>query len=558
MKKTIVFLFGIIATVGGSGLATNFYNYNLANETGLAQNQTYVINVATTPNTQTGMAAVSAQIIYGSMTATTASFTGGQTSTMTITVANNAGLKGAAATNTITVPATSWILAQGATAQITISSTTPGMTVTINGQPLREGIEWARDVNYSSMSATSLKNAMNNYLAANLSAATTGWTTIWATATVKGVGGNSYTLISSSPTKISTTTWSGGRAGVLQNSAITFNGIAYPNDYLWTDNSGLSSATAASIAYMMNNFGVIQATASGSVIYATATTMGVAGNAFTLSATGSLVVGSANFSGGQDTATLTINGVVLRAGAQGVGSFAVGTSSGITAENISSAIVNTPSLAAIVTSTNTGAGTVRAGVVNTTSTVIGTGVNYAVTSSTPFALSITNTGYFGGKNSAYALNSAVINIPSHGFSTGFQVYESSGTGVKVTPLAWGTTYFAIVVDQNNIALATSLANAIAGSSITITSTSTLTTAPTFTLTPLAIGGTVTWKWQVSNDGTNYVDLTTPATYTIGSYVFPSTSTVVDFGAVNYSFLRLNVTAPTSGGLKLKVPVNGKL
>lgn len=62
----------------------------------------------------------------------------------------------------------------------------------------------------------------------------------------------------------------------------------------------------------------------------------------------------------------------------------------------------------------------------------------------------------------------IINIPSHGFNrTSFRVRVSS-SGTLPTGLSASTNYFVIVIDANNIKLATSSANARAGTAINIT------------------------------------------------------------------------------------------
>lgn len=661
--KFAVAVMGLLMACAGAARAVQNVSTNLANETGLAYNNNYTLNVSTYPNAQSGIGRLSAQIIYSSLTANAATYNGGRTSTATITVANNNLLSGVASTNTITVPTDATItgaaararitvtsnanLGAGATSQLNILSNTglTGTSILVTGvgsAQLINGRDWltglvssdtavnlttalnavssvtgivairsgTQSVIYttsslngaagrsysitstngnvstntfsggqdnaiiningnllinqthwnvglvSSNTAVNIKNAINTYLGSQLVAGqTAAQNIVYTTATVLGTAYNNTLFISSPSASLTpnATFYSGGANRGLLGAAFTLNGIAFRNGYEWTDSTDLSTMTAVSIQQALNPYAAtIVSTAASSVVYATATLKGTAGNAFTLASNNTnLTVGGATFSNGQDTATITINGITLTAGTQGSGSFAIGANAGATAINISSAIRNTPSLAAIALSTTTAAQSV----VYATSTADGVAANY-VNSTNSSGLTVTS--FSAGADPANVINTAVISIPSHGFTTGFQVLLTTGSALRLAPLNWGTTYYAIRVDANNIALATSLTNAVAGSSITITSSSTLTTVPSFTLTPLGIAGGASWKWQVSNDGLNWTDLATPAPYTVGTFVFPSTSTVVDFGEVDYQQIRMNVTAPTAGGVGLKVPVQGRL
>lgn len=669
MTKKIVALTGWMVLASQVGWGAAYYNANLANEKGLAYNNTYTLPVTSAASAQGGLTRVSAQVIYSSLSASVDTYSGGTPGTATITVASTQSLVGLAATNKITIVSSSFLVPNASTAQVTVTSlsnlgagataqlsilTNTGLTgasLLINGAnqvQLVNGTQWATGV-VSSMTALNLAAAINNftsftnivatapagsstiyttttvngslgrgytYVSTNGSVSTTtfsggvenailningtllrngfewnaasttygtaqsitaainamgsvkaSWpggtnTIIYSTVTLPGKAGNSTTIISTPSASLtpSATFYSGGWDDYLQNAIITFNGTDYRNGYLWTDSSGLSSMTAVSIAAMFNTFGtVVASTGAGGVVYSTATTVGQAANAFTLKvSTLGLTALNATFTGGQDTASITINGVVLTAGLQGVGTWAIGATTTTAAAGISSAIVNTPSLSSIVTSTASGTGQPNGGVVYTTTTAIGTSVNYVITASTP-SLVVTNGGYFGGANPATTVGSSVINIPGHGYTTGLEVWQSTSSGVRLVPLNWGTTYYVIAIDANNIALALTSTGAVAGNAITILSSSTLAAGVSYALNPLTLAGNSSFKWQASNDGLNWTDLATPAPYSIGTnFVFPSTSTVVDFGDVDYLQIRLNVTAPTAGGLGLKVPINGRL
>ncbi len=61
----------------------------------------------------------------------------------------------------------------------------------------------------------------------------------------------------------------------------------------------------------------------------------------------------------------------------------------------------------------------------------------------------------------------VVSYTSHGLSTGNKVYITT-TGALPTGLSVSTTYYVVAVDANSFSLATSLANAVAGTKITTT------------------------------------------------------------------------------------------
>lgn len=82
------------------------------------------------------------------------------------------------------------------------------------------------------------------------------------------------------------------------------------------------------------------------------------------------------------------------------------------------------------------------------------------------------TGGLGGPFAAAGISEAndTITITNHGFETGDFVglYLIATTGVTATVPAVGTGYYIIYVDENTVALATSLANAKAGTKAALT------------------------------------------------------------------------------------------
>lgn len=61
-----------------------------------------------------------------------------------------------------------------------------------------------------------------------------------------------------------------------------------------------------------------------------------------------------------------------------------------------------------------------------------------------------------------------ITETAHGFTTGMKITELTTTGTLPAGLALSTVYYAIVVDADTIKLATSQANALAGTAVNIT------------------------------------------------------------------------------------------
>ena len=82
---------------------------------------------------------------------------------------------------------------------------------------------------------------------------------------------------------------------------------------------------------------------------------------------------------------------------------------------------------------------------------------------------------------------------AHGYYTGLKL-RATTSGALPTPLALATDYYVIVVDVNTIKLATSLANALAGTAIDITNVG----SGNQTLTPVSISG-ASYKLQHSAD-----------------------------------------------------------
>jgi hypothetical protein len=571
MKKLFVSLF-ILA-----GLSLNAFSAvgpkTLVSEPGLTYSNTYPQNLNGYALPGESAAKLSAQITFASATIANQTFSDGSQSTGSLTVVSTSAIVALSATDSITVPSTAAILGSPATNQITVISTTglSGVTITLNNGvqnfTYTYGLNWTSTDTIND-AASLLATAMNGSAGIVANAVSN---VVYATTTLNSTLSNAYTLSSSSPTvaSVSGATFTGGLNPALLGASFTLGGLQYKRGLHWSDTSGTCSGTANSIATFINSVSttnaqpgqgignVIATVASGCVINLVTATSGAANNGITLTSTGpngKLTIGTPTFVGGQSNASITINGVTLTNGT----SWPTPQSSSTTA-NVASAIVAAiqanSALNAIINVAATGS------VVNSTSVANGVASNYTTVSSTPAALTFSNPTMTGGKNAAFALNSGVINIPSHGFTKALPVLLTTGGGT-IGPLVNATTYYAVIVDANDIGLSSTSAVAQTGNYLTITSTAAQTTAHTLTLAPLAFSqGSAAAFWQVSNDGINWATYsTTQANVAVASQTFTvsgSSTVVQDFGPIDYGWLRYNVTAPTQGGLTLSVILNAK-
>lgn len=118
-------------------------------------------------------------------------------------------------------------------------------------------------------------------------------------------------------------------------------------------------------------------------------------------------------------------------------------------------------------------------------------VDAAITVSTPTSQGFTSANVIIGSDT--------ITITNHGFSTGLLVTLTTA-GVLPTGLAVATNYFVISVDANTIALASSLANANAGTRIDLTGAG----SGSSTVVPTALAS-ANIRLQKSYNGTRWYD-----------------------------------------------------
>ncbi len=171
----------------------------------------------------------------------------------------------------------------------------------------------------------------------------------------------------------------------------------------------------------------------------------------------------------------------------------------------------------------------------------------------------------------YVLNQPTITIAgiSTGWVTGMQVLYSTGS-VAISGLTNQTTYYLSVISGGGTGgssttnpvvfkLASSLANAVAGTGIVLASSSAVTNR--YTLAPLGwtnVSGGI--QFQVSDDNSNWINLTT-GNYgaTISSVTFSSAgaSSIYDLGLFNHRYLRIKETPAATGATVYTIKSNEK-
>jgi len=133
-----------------------------------------------------------------------------------------------------------------------------------------------------------------------------------------------------------------------------------------------------------------------------------------------------------------------------------------------------------------------------------------------------------------------ITITSHGYYTGRKVAATS-SGTLPGGLS-ATNYYVIKVDANTIKLASSMANAVAGTAVDITSAA---GGGTHTLTPAAIS-TVSWKLQGSFDDSTWFDIPAADLQSMSGNITATGNVFTHHDSVAYCYIRVSFTAATAG------------
>ena len=224
---------------------------------------------------------------------------------------------------------------------------------------------------------------------------------------------------------------------------------------------------------------------------------------------------------------------------------AVGADTTVSAYNLSAKIDAHATIGSIIDSTNT------ANVIALLSEAAD-GVEYPLTTSKPTVVAVSSAVMVDGVAATVSAATDAITIANTAFTTGLKV-ALTGTGLPSGLSA--TDYYVARIDANTIKLSSTQAQAIAGTYVDITDVDLDQTAATYTLTPAAISGTPSFKWQKSNDGIGWADIDTSSVTM--SYVAGGTHEFWDFDNYNFRWLRLNVTGPDAGGVQIKAILNRK-
>jgi hypothetical protein len=131
---------------------------------------------------------------------------------------------------------------------------------------------------------------------------------------------------------------------------------------------------------------------------------------------------------------------------------------------------------------------------------------------------------------------SVITENAHGLQTGM-VGQFTTTTTLPSGLSLATNYYVVVVSANTYKVATSLANAIAGTTVTISSGGT----GTHTFTPTALAGNL--KLQGSIDGVTYTDVSG------GTTALSALAAFINVPNVYYPYVRIAVS-PTAGVVRV--------
>lgn len=566
MKKLIFAVSLLVALVGQSramtaALTTPIYSGPISS--------TQTINVDMNAARVDFMSVTAA---YSSDTLVSASFIDGSKSTGTITPKTVTAFSALASSDTLTISTNSALVATQGSLTVTISSNgaigagganiLTGSTITVNGYQLTPGNQWTIGAS-SNSTAVSLAAAFNNVSGITATGPTNGGATITLTCTIGGAFCNSYRITTSTvAVTFSTTGVSNLFTGGNDNPSFTISDparvIVFSQGTQWFQNT-YSSNTAISVVNAINAYGnfLTASTTTATIVTIQAVKKSLTGNQFALtSSTPALTVGSGNFIGGQNAASFTLQGITKTAGID----WAVGTSSVTASTAIVSAINSDPYLSTIVIAT-TSITCPGCGIVYATSTVLGVNAWNLISSSTSTLLV---GGFSGGGASAVTTANSSLVLPSHGFATGTQVYLATTTATSTPPglLFIGTTYYAVVLDANDIQLSSSLANATAIPAVVVViSTQTVNGGGAFKLMPLGLTQPMLLTWNASDDNSNFNPLTlpnnvTPATITVSTSAAASSS-YWDFGQINARYLQLKVQGPTSGAFNLTVTPYGK-
>lgn len=294
---------------------------------------------------------------------------------------------------------------------------------------------------------------------------------------------------------------------------------------------------ADELAALINGLTDVSAVNVAGTITLTAQTAGAAMNDASVHGTGTWAALVVTFSGGVDAAVVTVAGHDL---VESVDWDSV-TNNNTAADNLAAAI----DALSEVTAANPAAAiiTVKAATIgedgNTIDTVLTAGAGVTVQQAT----------LAGGLDSDINDTDDEVTIVGHGYESGDKVNFDKLTGTVPTGLTDNTDYWMIAIDEDTIAFADSYAHAIAGTKIDITGAAA--GGGSFTLTPVAISGTITL--YASNDGENWVALSTPTPVTFST----NSSTLWESVDVTCRYLRVSFAVAQGKSVDASFKVNAK-
>lgn len=332
----------------------------------------------------------------------------------------------------------------------------------------------------------------------------------------------------------------------VSNVTITINTKAFKEGVEWSQGVQ-SSNTAVSLKNAIDAYPSLVASTgtvggNATVVFASAAVNGTYANSWTISSdSSSVTVQGTTLSGGRDNAQVCINNTCLTQGTD----WNVAASSDATCLNIHNAIRDNSTLAAIIVSTPGASGVLF-------STAIYVGVNaYPIYTSTPTAL-VPASGYFtGGTAGDIDYSANTISESSHGLITGVPVWLEV-TGTAPDGLTDNATYYAIKTNDNVYQLATSTQNAVDGTSVDVTTATVGGSTIDVRVPALSLDTDTGFKWQASNDGSNWFDIPSISSITYSA----AGTTGWDLGEYNYKWIRMNYLGPTWGALDLKAYLHG--
>lgn len=321
-----------------------------------------------------------------------------------------------------------------------------------------------------------------------------------------------------------------------------------------TSQQNFSTRTAVSLAATINfsSYGVTASTNINNVVRVVVREYGVIGNTFSMISSTLSALSTGTFRNGRDLSVLKINNTSFR---PFVEYMLTNTASG-TAKSLSLAIASS-AVSNVIGSSWVGS------VVYTTANFVNV-TNHSIFTSTNAALTISSvaTSYSDGSALGYMIGAGQSNIDITGnristtpnaLTDGLAVQFTSVTGRSPAPLLSRTTYFVINTSTSGLQLSFTSTGVIAGLVIDIT-TSTQRGGGSFILTPVPYSASApqpSFKFQVSNDSTTWIDAT-------GQFAMTqSSATALDFGNMNYRYLREEVRSSSNTAIIHKTVINGK-